>query len=452
MTRSSNAVAAMRRRTGSILAVAALAFPAGAAAQAPDSALRAAVPSVTLEEAIRRSERVQPVVVAAVNAVENADARVRSAWGSYLPTIRASGSGGPSFSAGASRVDPTTGQVISGDRANTSVNMGLSASIDLFTGFRRGAESRAARASNVAAEASLIDARFQQAYITTVQFFDALAAEDLVTVREASVLRAEEQLKVSVARLQAGSATRSDSLRSTVQLGNARLQLIQAKAALAAAEARLAQLIGEDGRVRAAEDSSFYSVATIDTAFVKAEAIAQSPQVRAAEATAAAADAQAGVARSGYWPTASLSASTGWNGSGANDYDLFNNRSLSLGVSWNIFNGFQREQTITIQSNLADLAQAQAEDARREVGAAVIAQLAQLAAAAEAIEIAQVSLAAAQEDLRVQQERYRLGASTIVDVLTSQEALTQAEVDAVTTRFDYLAAKAQLEALIGRQL
>ena len=63
-----------------------------------------------------------------------------------------------------------------------------------------------------------------------------------------------------------------------------------------------------------------------------------------------------------------------------------------------------------------------------------------------------MSIRAAEEDLRVQQERYRLGASTIVDLLTSQEALDQAEVDAVNARFDYLRAKAQIEALIGRPL
>ena len=68
------------------------------------------------------------------------------------------------------------------------------------------------------------------------------------------------------------------------------------------------------------------------------------------------------------------------------------------------------------------------------------------------IGISQTSLAAASEDIRVQQERYRLGVATIVDVLTSQESLTQAEVDAVTARFDYLRAKAQIQALIGRQL
>ena len=86
------------------------------------------------------------------------------------------------------------------------------------------------------------------------------------------------------------------------------------------------------------------------------------------------------------------------------------------------------------------------------MNAELTAQLAALAAARTTIEITQTSVAAAREDLRVQQERYRLGASTIVDVLTSQEALNQAEVDVVVARFDYLRAKAQLEALIGRTL
>jgi outer membrane protein TolC len=99
-----------------------------------------------------------------------------------------------------------------------------------------------------------------------------------------------------------------------------------------------------------------------------------------------------------------------------------------------------------------DLAEANASDARLAVQADLEMRLAELQAAQARIEIAGTSVVAANEDLRVQQERYRLGASTIVDVLTSQEALNQAEVDVVDARFDYLRAKAQLEALIGRTL
>ncbi|MFL5404214.1 MAG: TolC family protein [Gemmatimonadales bacterium] len=409
--------------------------------------------SVTLAEAIRLSERSQPDVVRATADVRTAGAQVRSAWGSYLPTLSASSSASSFFSEGTSRIDPITGQLTSGNSSNRSISTSLSASLDLFTGFRRGADMRAARSGEDAANASLIDARFQQALTTTNQFLDALAATQLVRVREASVRRAEEQLKTSVAKLRAGSATRSDSLRSLVTLGSARLDLITTQAQLATAEANLARLIGVSGRVQAADDSAFYgTMAVVDTQALRIEAEAKSPRVRSAAANASAARATVRAARSAYWPSLTLAANTGWNGSRANDYSLLNQRQLSLSLRWNLFNGFDRELTIVQREADVDLAEATASDAQRAVQAELITGVAGLDAARQRIEITKVSVAAATEDLRVQQERYRLGASTIVDLLTSQEALNQAEVDVVNARFDYLRAKAQLEALIGRNL
>jgi outer membrane protein TolC len=436
----------MRRADLSLLA-ALLLVAVPAAAQSPDSTLR----SVTLADAIRLAEVVQPRVVQAQGAVLNAEARVRSAKGAYLPSLNLQTSTNQSYSGVPSRVDPITG--IPTGSASGSVSSSLSSSVDLFTGFRRGAESRAARANSDAAEASFVDARFQQALTTANQFFDALAARQLLSVREASVRRAEEQLKVSVNKLAAGSATRSDSLRSRVTLGNAQLQLVQAQAQLATAEANLARLIGQTGRVRAAEDSSFYAPgASIDSSAIRTEAESRSPQIEAARASAVASTASLRAARAAYWPTVSLSGNYGFNGSKSNDYSLFSNRSVSLSLSWPLFNRFAREQNIETQENAARLADAQAAETARLISANITTQLAQLQAAETRIAITQTSVAAAQEDLRVQQERYRLGASTIVDVLTSQESLNQAEVDAVNARFDYLRARAQIEAIIGRSL
>ena len=423
----------------------------GAAGQTPPS--DSAMASVTLTEALRLADRVQPDVVRAESGVRTAGAQRRSAWGAYLPTLSASSSASSFFSEGTSRIDPVTGQLTSGNSSNRSLSTSLSANVDLFTGFRRGAEMRAARANEEAANASLIDAHFQQALNTTNQFLDALAAAQLVQVREASVRRAEEQLKTSIAKLRAGSATRSDSLRSLVTLGNTRLDLITTQAQLAGAEANLARLIGRTGRVKAQDDSAFYAtVAPIDTQAVRVEAESKSPRVRSAVANASAARAGVRSARSAYWPSLNLSANTSWNGSQRDDYTLLNQRQLSLSLRWNLFNGFDRELTIAQREADQDVAEADASDAQRAVEAELITRLAELEAARQRIDITKVSVAAATEDLRVQQERYRLGASTIVDLLTSQEALNQAEVDVVNARFDYLRAKAQLEALIGRRL
>ena len=429
-----------------------LAVALGTLLLAPGTA-RAQARSITLADAIRLSERVQPGVVRAAGAVTTAAAQRRSAMGSYLPSVTASSSASDFYSEGPSRVDPVTGQVLSGSNTNRSVSTSLNASMDLFTGFRRGAENRAAKAGQTAAEASLVDARFQQALATTNQFFNALAAGQLVKVRQASVRRAEEQLKVSVNKLLAGSATRSDTLRSRVTLGSANLDLIQAGTALATAEAELARLVGEPGRLQAADDSTFYQVvAPLDTVAIRTEAEATSPLVRSTVAEADAARAGLSAAKSAYWPSLTLGGSTSWNATGANDYELLNQRQLTLGLRWNLFDRFDRELSITQQSADLDVADASAADARREVASQLTAALAQLDAARTQIDITQTSVVAATEDLRVQQERYRLGASTIVDVLSSQEALNQAEVDVVVARFTYLRAKAQIEALIGRTL
>ena len=64
----------------------------------------------------------------------------------------------------------------------------------------------------------------------------------------------------------------------------------------------------------------------------------------------------------------------------------------------------------------------------------------------------QATIDAAKEDLRVQQQRYALGASTLLDVLTSQTTLDAARSALIQARQDVRIARAQLEALIGRDL
>jgi outer membrane protein TolC len=72
--------------------------------------------------------------------------------------------------------------------------------------------------------------------------------------------------------------------------------------------------------------------------------------------------------------------------------------------------------------------------------------------AEENVALAEEAVRAAQEDLRVQTERYRAGISTLLDELTSQVALTQAELGRVAARYNYQVTRASLEALVGRTL
>jgi outer membrane protein TolC len=75
-----------------------------------------------------------------------------------------------------------------------------------------------------------------------------------------------------------------------------------------------------------------------------------------------------------------------------------------------------------------------------------------IAAAVASIDLAQQSEELAAEDLRVSQERYRLGLATILDLQSAQITLLSAQVDVIRRRFEYQLGLARLEALLGTNL
>jgi outer membrane protein len=403
---------------------------------------------VTLNEAIQRALQVQPAMVQARGDQRTAGANTRSAIGAYLPSLT---TGASAARSNVGRIDNTTGRPVPPEYSYTG---SLNVSLELFDGFRRFANLKSATASRDAAEAGVVNQRFQITLTTKQAFYGALAQEELVRVADAQVRRAQQQLQISVEKLRAGSATRSDSLRSRVEYGNARIALLQAQAALATAQADLGRQIGVDVPVRAVPDTALPSLP--DTSQLRGSALAGAPVVDQAEAQARSARAQVWSARSQYWPTFTVSYSNNRQGIGSPNLPLFNTYpetfSWRFGLSWTLLNGFTREANQVNASAVRDLAEARAADARRQVNAQLTQQLAALSTAFEQISIARDNLAAATEDLRVQNERYRVGAATILDLLTSQAALTQAEVNVVQTRFNYLIARAQVEAVVGRTL
>jgi len=411
---------------------------------------------ITLQEAVRRALDVQPAMVQARGDQRNAGANQLSASGAFLPTITASGSSNLSS---ANRYNPSTGQIVIAP-SNTSYSGTLGLTLNLFDGFQRIASKRAASATQDAADAGVVNQRYVVTAATAEAFFTALADEELVRVAQAQLDRAKEELQISVNKFQAGAATRSDTLTSRVDLGNARLALLQAQANLAAAQASLGRQVGVDQLVRAVPDTAFPPLP--DTTALRAQALESSPLVQQVEAKARATRAQAGIARAEYWPALSLSYSNGYTGLDSlgrigvapwsTTQNYVNNWALRFTLSWTLFNGFSREADQVSASVLRDVADATAADTRRQMNAQYTQQLAALFTANAQIDIAGADVAAAAEAVRVQQERYRLGAATLLDLLTAQANLTQAQVSEVQARYNYLIARAQLEALVGHPL
>jgi hypothetical protein len=126
--------------------------------------------------------------------------------------------------------------------------------------------------------------------------------------------------------------------------------------------------------------------------------------------------------------------------------------SLGVGISIPIFDGFQRQATVDRARAQETTARAQLADAKLAVSSQLESALGTLQLDSSRIALDEEAVNASQEDLRVQQARYQAGASTMLDLLTSQQSLVKAQTDLVAARYDYQVARAQLEAIAGRDL
>ena len=401
---------------------------------------------LTLDRAVELALRNHPLVVRAEGDVDVEGAREREAVGAWLPTLSAT--------SGLSRSSSTRYNSLTGQNVDVhspfAYAAGLNASMVLFDGLQRIHERRAADAGSDRAEAALVHQRFQVTLLAKQAFYDVIHATELERMAESQVERARQQLDLSRERLAAGTVIRTDTLRATVERGDAELSLLAARAQRAAAEAALGRLIGAEEPVRVAIDSSLFAMPPIDTTAVRSEALTGSPAIASSQAEWRASSARLGVVRGDRFPRISASFSTARTGTAIAAL----NPSWSLGffVSWSIFDGFTRDAGIAEALAEERTAEATATDAAREVSVRVTELLAALATARARLEIAMASREAGAEDLRVQQERYRQGVGTIVEVLTAQEGLHESEAAIVDARRAYQVAAASLEALIGREL
>ena len=408
---------------------------------------------ITLDEAVRLAKRNAPAAVQARNAVRQQAGTVRTRYAAYLPTL--------SFGAGANRQNGTRylldlDTILPNDvpwRANHS----LSSNLEVFDGGRRWFELQAARAGVDAAEASEVAQEFTVSLTVKQQFYAVLAAREQQSAAAKQLEQAAEQLKAANARVGAGAATRSDSLRSVIAVGNARLAVLAAENALAGANASLSRLVGSPTLVTAAPDDQRDAALRVTRSDAELLALAeQGPAVRQAIAAADAAKQNSRAAKTPYLPTLSLGLSQSYAASQPGFALLGDNRNkniaTNLRVNFTVFNGLNREQQVLQASLTEQNAQAALRDAKLNARQLMIQQLGTLRTAEARVEIQQQSVLAGEEDLRVQQERYNLGAGTLLDLLASQSTLISARQALIQARLDARTARAQIEALIGRDL
>jgi outer membrane protein len=406
---------------------------------------------ISLQEALRLARQNNVSNIQAENSVEAAGNLVRVRRAAVLPTLNASA--GQSKRQGQNIGQ--SGQLVD-FTSDWQYSTGLSSQVTLFDAGKMFADVKTAKAQLVAAEAGEVATEYNIAQQVKLAYNSVLAAKESEGAAQAALATAQQQLAVSIAKVNAGTANVSDSLRNVVTVGNAQLALLQAQNAYRTASAQLTSLVATPYFVTAQlTDTLDRPLQPIDSAMVMQLAL-DGPAVRQAEATVSAQGAARQSAKASYLPTLTANLSYGGAGNralyGLNDNPFAYTKSVQFSLNYPIFDRFGRNNNLANANINYENAQATARNARLQAQQGVITQIGNLRNAEASMRVQQSNVRAAEEDLRVVQQRYNLGASTILDVLTSQQSLVNARQQLITARFNYRNARAQIEAIIGRDL
>ena len=417
--------------------------------RAPDSARK-----ISLDEAVRMAQQNAPEAVQAEGGERTSKAARAAAIGAILPSASLNMGRVIQFGGGQTRVNQN-GETVAITAAPTN-STGLSLNMTLFDGGQRLYALRTANSNILEAEANRVAVKYNVALQVKQQYYAVLAAIESRDAAELQMAQATEQFKSSVAKVRAGAATRSDSLRGVVQVGNAQLALITAQTNKETADAALTRLVGSEVPVTADPASVQENMAALPDSAQLAALARRGPAVEVAQSNVDAAKEAVKASKATYLP--SLSASYSRTGSGTDprfglgDGPFSYNGRLSFSLSYPVFNNFLREQQV-VQAKVGDInAQATLRDTQLAAQQSLTQYIGALRGASQRVAVQAASVAAAQEDVRVQQQRYNIGASVLLDLITSQAALATAEQALIQARYDYRIARAQLEALIGQDL
>ena len=147
-----------------------------------------------------------------------------------------------------------------------------------------------------------------------------------------------------------------------------------------------------------------------------------------------------------------MSASAGY-GLSANQFSALKDQkgiNWGININWTLFDGFQTNQNIQnaqAGKRNAELTLLQTE---RNISVDVKKALLDLEAARKQYEASEKSVLSATQDQKVAEERYNLGAGTLLDLLTANAGYVNAQANLVNATYGYITSRKNLEYATGQ--
>jgi NodT family efflux transporter outer membrane factor (OMF) lipoprotein len=281
-------------------------------------------------------------VKAAEAAFEQSRALVSQARAGFWPTIAASfsaqrsGAGVPGVVNNGAGVPITTTS-----SSQTNYNAGVTGNwdIDIWGRIRRTVESNVASAQSDAA--ALAAAQLSAQAELATDYFELRAQDQLQKLLDDTVVAETQSLKITESRYKFGVAARADVVTAETQLLSSQAQQVNARIQRAVLEHAVAVLVGKLPAEFTLDPAAMRTDVPTVPAGLPSTLLERRPDVAEAERKMAAANAQIGVAKAGYFPDLTLTGSDQYSGGSLSHLIRNANRVWAVGptLAQTIFDG-----------------------------------------------------------------------------------------------------------------
>lgn len=278
-------------------------------------------------------------------------------------------------------------------------------------------------------------------------YYAVLLAQKQLDVARQAMQTAEVILERSKNRVESGVVVESDSLSAQVRLATRKQELIRAQNNLAMARAQLSIAMGlsTQSEFEPSDALAERNLPATPLEELEKQAIETRPDLKRIRSEESAQQESVSIAKSSFGPR--VNAFAGWE---ADNPTLFaggggNNWLAGIEVQFDLFEGGARQAELSRARAMQDKVAAVKEMATDAVRLEVRKAYYDVDASRQQIEVAHAAIADSQESLRINQDRYEAGISTVTDLLAAEDAARRTQAEYWETLCHYFTSYAALE-------
>lgn len=416
--------------------------------------------ALTLSQAVEIALRTNPVTAASAAGRQLADAQLREARSGRQPQLQTSetftNSNNPVFVFGSLLEQGRFGtnnfaiNTLNNPDPLSNFRSALTVRLPLFD--QRQTETRVAQAKIKQQQAGQkTDLVEQQLRFQVVRsYYNILLAQARIRVADEAVKTAEADIKRARDLFETGVTVHSDLLAAEVQLSEFRQQRIQANGELATAFAALNTALGLPVNTpQTLSGELLERNFTIESAdLLEAQALQNRPEYQQAMSSIQASAAQVRGARGEWLPRVDAFATVGASAQhlipgGSSDY------AAGASVTFNVFDAGRKARLDQAHAS-ESIARAESQQIVNQIRFEVVRAYQQYISARERLAVVGQVEAQANETLRIVQDRYHTGLTTITELLRAQTALVRARSDVLNARYEQYVGYANVLLAAGR--